>query len=492
MSVLVPLISHNHSSASTHSSSSSSSASQQRSWDGSSHRPAGLFRSIASTPTLQKVFFIFVGICIAATLQFTVFMQPMPSLPSSPLNPALQSPASATAAASCPSCPLPAPADCHDCHDEDVRHAVIATASGYSFNQLYPFVRSFRYACWSCQLIFFVTASTLTEDDRRHFRHWRVQLMFIDQLQPQYEGSSLVANEKNWAAHYRFQLYFDYLRALAGPSLNLTLQQAHRRNPITAELINQSRHEAYHTPTRFLDPYSRPSASPYSDLLPSLPLSSSLSHVFICDVRDLIFQQNIFNFLPYRHQFEHDDYLYQARHKESDSPPSNRTPTSDGVFVFTEERPLAEEGINQMWIRCAEPQIIQYAATRTLPVICSGTTLASLHAAILWLDALLTVMYAHINCVQQYRGFDQGAHIIAIYGSRIQAPVYLIPNARGPVATISMMNHPLHQTEYGQLLNERKEIYAVVHQYDRQIYHIKPQYERQFAMIGKDNLTWEY
>ena len=55
-----------------------------------------------------------------------------------------------------------------------------------------------------------------------------------------------------------------------------------------------------------------------------------------------------------------------------------------------------------------------------------------------------------------------------------------------------MMNHPLHQTEYGQLLNERNEIYAVVHQYDRQIYDIKPQYERQYSMVAHANLTWEY
>ena len=322
-----------------------------------------------------------------------------PSHPSSPSSPSFASSASSLV--------------------DSTQHCIMAMAAGYSFDSIYVFIRSLREHCTDCQVVLFVNSHTLTTNDHRHFNHFRIQLIYIDTLLPIYTTlptETLTAhNPPVNPAHYRWELYFDYLVALLGDAAADAVF-VHRKvnNPITAEMIHESRSRAYNTSNRYYnDPYARPaSASGGSYPKPSVDLPNSISHVFFCDARDLKFQHDIFNFLPYNHQFEHDDYLYQSRHIPSTLPPSsNMTPTSNGLFIFTEERPLVEEGINAMWVSCAVPGVVQAGR----PVLCSGTVLASVFSALFYLDSMISVMLKYNNCNLQYKGFDQGAHQICLY-----------------------------------------------------------------------------
>ena len=299
---------------------------------------------------------------------------------------------------------------------DSTKHCVMAMAAGYSFETIYVFIRSLRTQCEDCQVVLFVDSSKLTASDQRHFQHFRIQLIYVDQIQPLYADNTLTNPQKNVnPAHYRWELYFDYLIALLGDerlaASGLIEKIKHRKanNPITASLIHASRERAYNTSNFYNDPYARPGSAAHP--IPSADLPTSLAHVFFCDARDLIFQHNIFNFLPYRHQFEHDDYLYQARHVPSLLPPSTKQPTADGLFVFTEERPLIEEGINIMWINCAAHDIIKPGR----PVLCSGSSLASVQSAIVYLDAMISTMLKHMvvhAAVQRVRsGRSSDSHL---------------------------------------------------------------------------------
>ena len=83
-----------------------------------------------------------------------------------------------------------------------------------------------------------------------------------------------------------------------------------------------------------------------------------------------------------------------------------------------------------MWINCAAPHIIQAGR----PVLCSGSTLASIHSALVYLDAMIATMLQYMSCTLQYKGFDQGAHQIVVCSGMLdgRTATYLIPNARGP------------------------------------------------------------
>ena len=469
--------------------------------NGTASKARGTFRSSLVTWFVQAGAYILVGLALGLLIAWTAQLNSpaAATLANSSAQRQVQPNRPTTAAAN----PLVAiftsalniiAASMASTSSNSTQHCVMAMAAGYSFHTIYVFIRSLRTHCADCQVVLFVDSTRLTADDHRHFQHFRIQLMYVDQIRPLYDDDALPSISADiFPAHYRWQLYFDYLRALLGDDQISTLHLKHHThstpNPITPDLIHQSRQRAYNTSTHYHDPYARPASLPHPTPSPDLP--SSVTHVFFCDARDVIFQHDIFNFLPYRHQFAGDDLLWQWRHDPAVRPLPIKLPTVEGVWVFTEERMLVEEQHNLMWVTCAADLNI---AQPGRPVLCSGATLASLRAAVTYLDAMVSTMLAYRECTAQYQGFDQGAHQIVVYGGMLDglADVFIVPNARGPVATIALMNHPLRQTEYGQLLNERNEIYAVVHQYDRQVRHIKPQYERQYSMIAEGNLTWEY
>ena len=371
------------------------------------------------------------------------------------------------------------------------RHAVIGTAVGYSFAHVSVFIRSLRTHCPHCQLILFVNTSQLTPYEVHHFTHFHTQLIDVDQLSVAYQrdtdGAAAVMEAKHFmqAAHSRWVYNYDYMRTILSNSSHplpyadrLSLSQRH--NPITADIVRAARQRAYSSVIS-----GGGDAYGVDIEVPSDELSTSITHVFFCDVRDLLFQRNVFNFLPYRHQFAYDDLPPAREHVASSTAPAvgsavSAAPTNVGVFVFTEDVQLMNESTNVQWVGCARPDLLVPAR----PVLNSGTTLASAHESLLWLDALLATLYNYSDCALRLTGFDQGAHQIAVWSNAIApAPVYVIPTSRGPVANMQGME--LVENEYGELVNECGSVYAVCHQYDR-VEELVRAYVARYPMSGAD------
>ena len=210
---------------------------------------------------------------------------------------------------------------------DDQHHAILATGVGYSFASMYVFIRSLRQHCRQCQALLVVDSRNITEHEHQLYREHRIQLVYVDEILPLYQANSMVRDPIEWAAHYRWQVYYDVLRAvldlgqhtaiMLSPNRTVHLNITHHFNPITPHMLLQARSRA-HSNNSVSQSSRRDPLAPVVDP-PTLPLSSSISHVFFCDVRDLVFHRNIFAFLPYRHQFDGDDFKWGAQRSSNGS-----------------------------------------------------------------------------------------------------------------------------------------------------------------------------
>ena len=368
--------------------------------------------------------------------------------------------------------------------------AIMSMAAGYHGSSLLPFLASARRQCAGCHIVLFLNVSSLSAEDWGIMHYYHVELMDVDELQLLYGTDTLTGNASAFRpAAARWELMYDYLRAMSPVDQQPPSSHTQRRNPITSHLIQRSRYEAFKdTHERVSSPWStdarqtRAKREASEGRTPIVPFT----HVFFCDVRDAYFQANIFNFLPYGGAHDNDDQKWGSEHdpiglspitamQPISSPfplPSVSSPTFEGLWVFAEEVLLGGEAWNTAWMTCGDPGFIQRHQVSPLPVICSGSALASYSSALIWLASFVRTLYANLSCTQNVLGFDQGAHQLSLYNDILPnalTPAYVMPNARGPLATMQMqfINAPLHRSPYGDLINEKGEVYAVIHQYDR-------------------------
>jgi hypothetical protein len=171
--------------------------------------------------------------------------------------------------------------------------------------------------------------------------------------------------------------------------------------------------------------------------------------VFFTDVRDAVFQSNLF---AHMHD-EGDDGLEES------------------FYAFQEARPrtIAECGWNSGWVSDCFGQEGLNKVGREI-ISCSGTSLATWRSAVVYAKMMGDEMATN-KC--ERNGADQGVHNYFVYSGKLDealqeigSKMVLVDNENGFVGTVQSMNS-LKMDKFGRLVNDKREPYAVVHQYDR-------------------------
>jgi hypothetical protein len=178
----------------------------------------------------------------------------------------------------------------------------------------------------------------------------------------------------------------------------------------------------------------------------------AFDNVFICDVSDTIFQANV---------FKHMDTM------------------GDGLYAFLEDIhiPIAKQIVNNDWIKvCYGEQMLQQIGNKSIS--CSGTVLGSWPAIITYLSTMTSQFLTRSRACLIITGNDQGVHNFIIHNGLVaDTTIYLIPHETGFVGTVGLPKW-LTRNKFGYILNNRSEIYAVVHQINR-----SPQLLAQFDRV---------
>ncbi|CAF1231000.1 unnamed protein product [Adineta ricciae] len=165
-------------------------------------------------------------------------------------------------------------------------------------------------------------------------------------------------------------------------------------------------------------------------------IRSPYKYVFICDSRDVIFQRNIF------------DYVNEYE---------------DGLFVFQEttKMNIRKCSYNSKWIKdCYGETELNLIGDHK--IICAGTILGSWKAIMNYLSIVEQVTsqrYQQCN--------DQGIHNHIVYRDKINnTKIHIISHEHGFVGTLGY-SATFKRNQFGLILNENEQVYAVIHQFDR-------------------------
>jgi len=166
-------------------------------------------------------------------------------------------------------------------------------------------------------------------------------------------------------------------------------------------------------------------------------------YVFLCDSRDIFFQKNI------------EDY-----HLDN----------SVDVFFFKEDKNIKKCAHNIEWLSAIEKElkidIISNISENR--IICSGTTIGKLNGIKNYVNRMCDLMSNKIHTeFTKFTGFDQGIHNYLIYIEGFpDMKVQLFANRDNFVNNLAY-GEIKHMNEYNKIVNFKKEVSYVVHQWDR-------------------------
>lgn len=170
--------------------------------------------------------------------------------------------------------------------------------------------------------------------------------------------------------------------------------------------------------------------------LRSLP--EPFDRVMFCDARDTVFQADPF-----------------------------RVVTQPGLYAFLEAgigqggKTISQCGWNSKWVSdCFGFAVLKEIGDNVIS--CSGTSMATWDHGLMYAK----MMHDEISTNKCERnGVDQGMHNVFVWQRRI-SPLYILSNEDGPIATVQSMKE-VHKDWFGRAINNKLEVYSVVHQYDR-------------------------
>lgn len=210
-----------------------------------------------------------------------------------------------------------------------------------------------------------------------------------------------------------------------------------------------------------LGPYGKYHPSSYRWILMdkwlrSLPREEQYDVVMFCDTRDAIFQSDPFVAV-----------------------------TEDAFYATLEQRPktIMQCGWNRKWVSdCFGMGVLRKVGGNVIS--CSGTSLATWGPALEY-TALMRKEIEGNSC--ERNGVDQGMHNVFVHDHRLSSKIIIWDNEDGPIATVQSMPK-LKRDKYGRLINNKGEVYKVVHQYDRSAA-LKRQYDKQFVLLDSREQT---
>jgi hypothetical protein len=163
--------------------------------------------------------------------------------------------------------------------------------------------------------------------------------------------------------------------------------------------------------------------------------------VFICDNRDLVFQANVFGAI------------------RAQSPLADLV-----VFYEASWQTIGNCRFNKGWVdSCGGVAELLYNRS----ISCSGTTFGSFEGIKVYLDEMTKRMsITPLRCTDG--GTDQGIHNILVHEGVLakRLTVDVFANELGAVCTLGYAKE-VRMDAIGNLVNERGQIYAVLHQFDR-------------------------
>lgn len=294
------------------------------------------------------------------------------------------------------------------------RRLILAAATGYTWPQIEPFVRSLRATGFDGDLVMLV--SRLAPADETAMRAAGIILKRVRSLPHRvpYRRSNRLFNR-------RLRGLFRAVPALCD---RLPLPSV-RRRLFKAWLGHFVHHIAC---SRYFYYYSWLHAR-----------AASYDEVMLTDVRDVIFQDDPFS-----------------------------VPLTAPQRFFIEHRSMTIGGQinNSQWVGHAYGDAV-LARLATRPVSCSGISYGTTAGMLDYLGAMTDELVALTHPIGGADGFDQGVHNYLIWGNRFPL-AELCENTAGPVLTLQAVPPGEIVTDAsGRLLDARGEVIPVLHQYDR-------------------------
>ena len=163
------------------------------------------------------------------------------------------------------------------------------------------------------------------------------------------------------------------------------------------------------------------------------------NEVFSADIRDTIFQKDIFQ-------------LYD-----------NNKPF---ISFFLEESNLRDP-VNKYWVKSLCKTKEEYNSIAEKQIICGGTILASVDIFIDFSNILYDTI-SNYETTSNKEIYDQGAVNYLVYYKKLYNDIMILKNNSGPVITLCLVKrNKIKLDSENNVLNYEGNIAAVVHQYDR-------------------------
>ena len=290
------------------------------------------------------------------------------------------------------------------------KELIICAATGYNFKQVEPFLKSLYKTNYTGDVVLLVNNYSLLKDLKSNNYH-NVKLEIVQKF--------LNFIPKN-LQKYRFSRKFSFITKCFPQVLNLLPTLLNNFFTIT---FNQFFHHI--------------ALSRYAYFHKIIKSNPKYNKIFFSDVRDVIFQDNPFNFLW-------DNNLYFALEDDSATLEAN----------------------NRMWLEDLYTSKI-FNKIGTKNVICSGTTFGNREELITYCLEMCKEQLKFIYKIAYFDGYDQGIHNYLIYSNKFKNYT-LFKNFESPILSMhNISKNKLSLNKEGLFINKDGSVVNVLHQYDR-------------------------
>ena len=286
------------------------------------------------------------------------------------------------------------------------RDVILATADGYEWAALEPFVETLRATSFDGDLVVFAAAmdgATLARLYAAGIEVVRPRRSGLERLISPFQSHPRIASRLRWSP----------ARGLIGAAGTHTLDRQ-RTNAHAASVLAAPDVARYF----WYQEYLRMRGARYRNAM-------------LSDARDVIFRGDPFGF-----------------------------EVGDAVHFFLESGDvrIGDSAYNRSWLEVAYgPEVLEELSER--PISCSGVTIGPVEGVRAYLEAMvdeLSRLPRHVN------GIDQGVHNVVVHRGLVRK-TQIVPNLAGAVLTVGKMS----AADAAHVLDERRDEVRVVHQYDR-------------------------